>query len=186
MPWQLQRIEMNAPSTALEGTGSRLSAVVLGQAAGRAPEVQFPLRSFGGGAALLTRSARMGRKSGNEPVRKLGLGSHQPSIEPTPEKGRISQPSPMFSVRGPNGSTRPLATETPSPGVPSALAPGIILTVLESPKDAVIGGTHLHHTHHLHTTTTHHYLRVCREKALETRDFGVMLASTAMMIPRAI
>ena len=128
----------------------------------------------------------MGRKSGNELIRKDGLGSHQPSIEPTPEKDRISQPSPMFSVRGPNGSTRPLATETPYPGVPSALAPGILLTVLVSSKDAVIGGAHRHHTHHLHTSTTHHYLRVCREKALETRVFGALLDSDTMMMTRAI
>lgn len=65
-------------------------------------------------------------------------------------------------------------------------SPAVFLTVLESSKDAVEQVNTPHHTHHLHTTTTHHSKKVCLENPLETRVFGVLLDSFAVMRPRAI
>lgn len=78
---------------------------------------------------MLTRETRMGRKCGNEPTRKLGLGLRCARIEPTPEKVRISQlPHLRLLNDGPNGSSRPLATINPFPrDTRFALVPGILL-----------------------------------------------------------
>ncbi len=126
---------------------------------------------------MLTRVSRMGRKCGNELIRKDSLGTYQPSIEPTPEK--VRNPSRISHLQflsvGPNGSSRPLATSNPFPrSTKSALAPGyfslsrslaLSLSSLLSPRafeDRSLG------------------------KPLENPDFGVMLASDMMMISPAI
>lgn len=131
----------------------------------------------------------MGRKCGNEPMRKHGLGLVVPAFEPTPEK--VWESSNLSHLRflsaGPNGSSRPLATLNLFPrSTKSALAPGILITVLESSKDAAEQVNTPHHTHHLHTTTTHHSKKVCLENPLETRVFGELLASDFLMMTRAI
>lgn len=130
---------------------------------------------------MLTRTIGQGRKSGNEPLRKCGLGLYGcPHLNP-----------PLSSAGHPLTAEMdhrvPQMVETSYPGVPSLHSlRGFILTVLESSKDAVEQVYTPHHTHHLHTTTTHHYERVCLENPLETRVFGVLLDSFAVMRPRAI
>lgn len=62
--------------------------------------------------------------------------------------------------------------ETPYAG--AMHSPAVILTVLVSSKD-VDERVNTHHTHHLHTTTTHHIKRVCLENTLENREFGALL-----------
>lgn len=79
---------------------------------------------------MLTPETRMGRKCGNEPARKLGLGHVKPAFEPTPEKVRnpTSIPHLRFLSAGPNGSSRPLATLNLLPrSTRTALAPGILI-----------------------------------------------------------
>lgn len=138
---------------------------------------------------MLTAVSRMGRKCGKELARKTSPGFVVPAFEPTPEKVRnlSSIPHLWFLSVGPNGSSRPLATLNTFPrSTKTALAPGILITVLESSKDAAEQVNTPHHTHHLHTTTTHHSKKVCLENPLETRVFGELLASDFLMMTRAI
>jgi len=101
---------------------------------------------------LLTRTIGQGRKSGNEPLRKRGLGLYGcPHLNPP-----LSSAGPSLTAE--MDHRVPQMVETSYPGVPSLHSlRGFILTVLESSKDAVEQVDTPHHTHHLHTTTTHHF-----------------------------
>lgn len=129
---------------------------------------------------MLTRIIGQGRKSGNESLRKRGLGLYGcPHLNP-PLRSAISSLIAEMDHRVPQ------LVETSYPGVPSLHSlRGIILTVLESSKD-VDEQVRTHTTHHLHTTTTHHYEQVCLENTLVSRAFGELLDSDSLMNARAI